>query len=1097
MKSGMRKTILREISNSLGRFLAILMIVLLGAGFFTGLRTSTPAMLENANDYLTRSEFFDFRLLSPLGFTKEDVEAFSALDGISTAEGAVFSDVLCVYPGLDEFVIKTHSITENVNRLTLSAGRMPKAPDECVVDNKLFDEDAIGTTISISSNNTEDTQELFAYRNYTIVGLVNSPLYLNYERGTTALGTGAVKGFLYLQPEGFHSEYFYEIYLKLDKTEYIYSDAYDDAVEDVEDPVTTLSDQRADRRYHSIVDEAQVQIDDAEQELEDGRASYEQEKANTKRKLSDSWAALSNAKNQIDQGRAEVASGWTSLHTQIAEGKQQLQSAREKLDESYQTLTASEAELTAQKQVLSEGEAAYQTSLQTYEEGKATYDAGLKAYKDKLAEFQQWEASLGPEVSEEERAAIEAARMELETTRLTLEATDARLQAAWEQLTASREQLNAGQAAWQAGREELDAGWKAYHEGKAELDSAQAQLEREESAGRQRLNTAETELQQAEQRYQNGLSDYQNGVSQADSAFAEAETELSQAEQKLLDAREEIAGIADPTVYILERSSNIGYACFENDASIVEAISTVFPIFFFLVAALVCITTMTRMVDEQRTQIGVLKALGYSRANIIGKYIFYSGSASFLGAVLGVLVGSYVFPKVIWRAYQMMYSFAENEFYFSFPLAAFSVVSYLICSIGATLLACGHELSEVPAQLIRPKAPKNGKRIFLERIPFLWNHLSFLRKVSIRNVFRYKGRMFMMVLGIGGCTALLLTGFGIRDSIQNVVNYQYDEIILYDYAVTFSEDQSDEDRTAFLNACEDAIDDAAFVREISVDLTVKDAVKSVYLVVTSDPIDQFVDLHRDEQQLSLPGKNEALININLADTFDLKVGDSITVQDSEMREMTLTVSGIFDNYVYNYVYISAETYEDQFGEVPACNTAYLIKNASADIKETTAVIMDAGDDVGNVTVNQDTRDRVNTMMSSLNYIVLLIIICAGALAFIVLYNLTNINITERLREIATLKVLGFNEMESAVYVFRENLVLTTIGAVVGLGLGKLLHTFVMSQIKIDLMYFDIRIAGISYLYSIALTFVFAVIVAVFMYFKLQKINMSEALKSVE
>ncbi|MGI6014592.1 MAG: FtsX-like permease family protein [Oscillospiraceae bacterium] len=1092
----MRKTILREITGSIGRFLAILAIVALGAGFFTGLRVSTPAMLENANDYLAESKFFDFRVLSTLGFTQEDVDAFADLEGVSAANGSIYSDVLCDYPDLDEFVLKAHSITEDMNHLLLHTGRMPESANECVVDSKLFGEDAVGTTISISSNNTADTSDLFSYQTYTIVGLVSSPLYLNYERGTTSLGNGSVKGFVYLLPEGFHSDYFYEIYLKLEKTGYIYSDTYDDAIGAMEEPLTELAEQRAALRYQSIVEEAEQEIDKAQQEFDEGQNTYQQEKAKTEQELSNAWSTLSSAKAQIDSGRTEVANGWISFNTQISDAKAQIQSSQEELDNSYQSLTEAEAELAANEQTLSDSEAAYQTNLQTYQDGKATYESGLAAYETRLAEVQRLESELGPEPSESDLAALEAAKLELETTRLALEATDAELQNTWAQLSAAREQLDTGWAELEAGRQELDAGWQEYNNGSVAVSNAQAELEASESSGRQKLETSEAELQQAEQTYHSGLNNYYNGTKEAESAFSATEAELADAEQKLFDARAQVEEIALPTVHVLSRSSNIGYACFENDASIVKAISTVFPIFFFLVAALVCITTMTRMVDEQRTQTGILKALGYSRSTIMSKYIFYSGSASLIGSILGVLAGSYIFPKVIWEAYKMMYTFSESKFYFSVPLAAFSVISYLICSIGATLLACGHELSEVPAQLIRPKAPKNGKRIILERIPIIWNHLSFLKKVSIRNVFRYKGRMFMMVFGIGGCTALLLTGFGIKDSIQNVVNYQYDEITLYDYAITFSEAQDTDDYIAFLNRCGDAINDSILLRETSVDLNVADTVKSAYLVVTSDRLDKFISLHDGDRALSPPGLNEALININLANTFNLKVGDTITVRDSDMRELTLTICGIFDNYVYNYIYISSETYTTQLGEAPENNTAYILKKDSADIHETAATIMDA-ENVANVTVNADTRDRVNTMMSSLNYIVLLIIICAGSLAFIVLYNLTNINITERIREIATIKVLGFNEIESAAYVFRENLVLTAIGALVGLGLGKLLHAFVMAQIKIDLMYFDIRIAGLSYLYSIVLTFIFAVVVAICMYFKLQKINMAEALKSIE
>lgn len=1095
MKSGMRKTILREISGSLGRFMAILAIVALGAGFFTGIRVSTPAMLDNANRYLDEADFFDFRLISTLGFTEEDVAAFSELDGVSAANGSIFADVLCVYPGLDEFVIKAHSITEDMSHLSLRAGRMPEAADECVVDNQLFGEDAIGTIISISSNNPKDTQDLFACDTYTIVGLVSSPMYLNYERGTSSLGSGSASGFAYFPQTAFDSDTFYEVYLTMEDGGFIYSEDYKSAVDTMEDPVTHLAEQRADLRYTTIVTDAQAELDDAQQELDEGRATYLSEKSKAEAELADAWNTLSDAGTQIADGKAELADGWNTFNTEIANGRQQLNDARAELDSAYETLSAGQAELDEARQTLTESEELYQTNLQLYLDGKAAYEAGLAEYEAGVAQIELLEA-LAPILPEEQRAELEAAKQELEAARIQLEEAEAQLQSAEVQLAEGRAQLDQGWAELEQGQIELEAGWAAYYVGKAELDAAEVELNAAEAAGRQELETAEAELLEAEAQYQDGLNEYYSGLATAQAEFAKAEAELLDGEQKLQDARDELAKLEYPTVHTLDRSTNLGYVCFENDASIVEAVSAVFPVFFFLVAALVCITTMTRMVDEQRTQIGTLKALGYSRAAIISKYLFYSGSATLIGSVFGVTVGSYAIPKIIWEAYKMMYTFAESRFYFDLPLAAFSVIGYLICSTGATLLACSSELSEVPAELIRPKAPKVGKRIFLERIPAIWNRLSFLKKVSIRNVFRYKGRMFMMVLGIGGCTALILTGFGIKDSIQDVVNYQYDEITIYDYAVMFSEAQSEADYNKFLEHCGETIDDAVFLREMAVDVTTKDTVKAASLVVSDTPLDSFVSLHRGEKTLSPPGRNEALINIGLAEALKLDIGDTLTMRDSDMREMTLTISGIFDNYVAHAVHISAETYAEQWNEISECNTAYILKADSADVHETAALMMDF-DDVANVTVNADTRDRINSTMESLNYIVLLVIACAGALAFIVLYNLTNINITERIREIATIKVLGFNEMEAASYVFRENMMLTAIGTAFGLVLGKLLHTFAMTCIKVDMMHFPMRILLPSYLYSIVLTFLFAIIVAVFMYFKLQKINMAEALKSVE
>jgi putative ABC transport system permease protein len=578
--------------------------------------------------------------------------------------------------------------------------------------------------------------------------------------------------------------------------------------------------------------------------------------------------------------------------------------------------------------------------------------------------------------------------------------------------------------------------------------------------------------------------------------LSDAYEELVDAESQIQDARDEVGSLEKPTVYVLDRTNNVGYACFENDTNIVAGISSVFPVFFFLVAALVCVTTMTRMVDEQRTQIGVLKALGYAKHTIMAKFMFYAGSAALLGSVSGFFLGSYIFPKTIWEAYQIMYGFSEISFYFSPALFVISVFTYLLCALGSTWLACNRELSEVPAELIRPKSPKNGKRILLERATFFWRRLKFLHKVSIRNVARYKGRMFMMILGIGGCTALLLTGFGIQDSISNVVTYQYEEITVYDSSVMLSEGTTSEELDDLFEGQSD-LKDWLLLHEGTVDMDTNNGTKSVNLLVPEkDDMTGFMELCDDGQPISFPGTGEAVINKNLADIFDLEIGDTFEIRDADLNVLTLTLSGVFDNYVYNYVIVGESTCLDQWGFAPEMKTAYVTFQEGVDGNQAAAGLLNL-DDVVSVSVSSEFEDRINNMMSSLDYIVWLIILCAGCLAFVVLYNLTNINITERIREIATLKVLGFNSAETASYVFRESMMLTGLGALVGILLGRSLHAFVMSQIKIDLMSFDIRVAGLSYVWSVLLTFVFACVVNFVMYFKLQRINMAESLKTIE
>ena len=985
----LKKTTLREIRNSLGRYLAILAIVALGVGFFSGLKVTREAMLATADDYLTKSSFYDYQVRSSLGYEDEDVEALSEVSSVKTAEGSISVDVL-FSPEDDEAdkVLKIHSVPQNINVLQLESGRMPEAANEIVVDYSLFDESALGSVIHISQNNEKDTLDMLKYDEYTIVGTVTSPVYLNFERGSTALGDGSVSGFAYIPADGFDTDYYTEIYLLLDRHYKIYSDEYKALIDSTEDEVTEAAEQQSERRYREIVEDAKKELADGRKEYRENYDKYLSEKEEAEAELSASYQEILDGQAEIEQNKSDL----DAQEKELKSGKQQVEAGFDELE----------------KQRLQ------------FEENK-------------------------PYMTEEQIAATEG-------------------------------QLSAAEA-------ELE-------EKLAQINSGLSQIQ----SGRSRIEDAEKELT-------DGLSQYYEGKAEAEAEFSDAEKEFKEAKAELDDAEKEIEDIETPDTYVLDRNSNVGYACFESDSTIVDGIAKIFPIFFFLVAALVCMTTMTRMIDEQRTQIGVLKALGYSNSAVIGKYLFYSGSAAFIGCVIGFFSCCYIFPMIIWNAYGMMYDFSGDLYYIiDGTLAAVVLAVSLICSMGATISSCYAEFREVPAQLIRPKAPKNGKRILLERIPFIWNRLSFLYKVSFRNIFRYKKRFFMMVLGISGCTALLLTGFGINDSIKNVVNYQYDEIQIYDYSIVFNKNMTEKWQQNFSEDSADYIDDMIFVHQNSADLVVGRSVKSITLISSdNENFDSFIRLSDEEgNELSYPEKGEAVICKKLADTYSLNIGSDFILRDEDGKEMTVTVSGICENYIENYVYITPDTAKEQWGYEPdiKCALVHAAGSEESQIYASSAKALN-NDIVTTVTVNQDFRDRVNGMMESLNYVIALVIISAGALAFIVLYNLTNINITERIREIATIKVLGFYPSETSAYVFRENFFLTGISGLVGLLLGKALHAFVMNEIQVDLISFDVRISPLSYIISFALTFVFAAAVNLAMYYKLDRISMTESLKSIE
>lgn len=1014
----LKRSTFREIKSSIGRYVAILAIVALGVGFFSGLKVTREAMVTTADKYIEEKNLFDYRLISSLGFEEQDVESFRDIEGIRYAEGSVSKDALFDIGKDSNVVLMVHSSTENVNKVQLSSGKLPEKKNEFAGDARFFTSEDIGKTIKLSSDNEKDTMDFFTTEEFVLTGVIESPYYLNFERGSSSLGNGTLAGYIYVTPQALDTDYYTEVFLSMNERSEIYSDEYKNMISSAEDRIEEETTRIANNRYNRIVKEAQDELDEGKAEYEENYNKYISEKNKAKNRLSDS-------KQELEDGEAE------------------LDRNREKLDSSEQELIDNEAELDRSEKEL--------------DNGQNQLNQAFDDYRKQLAEFEASKAFLPPE----QAAQIEA------------------------QLNGAKQVLDEKQQTINQGYEKINSGRTAISEGKSEIAS-----------GRKKLENAEKEIE-------NGWKEYKKGKKEAEEEFNDAEKELKDAEKELEDAQKDIDDIEKPDTFVLDRDTNTGYVCFESDSNIVDGIAKVFPVFFFLVAALVCMTTMTRMVDEQRTQIGVLKALGYSNGTIMAKYLFYSGSAALIGCIAGFLGGCYIFPKVIWAAYHIMYDFSSEITYVLNPqLAIISLIGALLCSMGATLLSCINEFREVPAELIRPKAPKEGKRILLERIPFIWKRISFLYKVSFRNIFRYKKRFFMMVLGISGCTALLLTGFGIQDSIKNIVDYQYDEIQVYDYSINFSDALSEKDQEKFTEKNESHIKDMLFLHQSSADLLTKGQEKSVNIIATdedNETFSSFVDLHNKKgNAVPYPGKNQAVICQKLSEDFNINQGDTITLRDSDMKEIKLQVSGICQNYVGNYVYMASGTYENGFGKDAEIKSAFVHTKSSEneDIYESSGKVLKE-DNVVAVSVNNDFRTRVANMMKSLDYVIILVIFAAGALAFIVLYNLTNINITERIREIATIKVLGFYPKETSAYVFRENFFLTAISAVAGLFLGRLLHAFVMTQIRIDTIYFDIIVLPKSYLFAVLLTFGFAVIVNLVMYYKLEKINMTESLKSIE
>lgn len=1098
MNKSIIKLTKREISSSLGRYLAIFAIIALGAGLFVGLRLSRPDFLETYNNYTHETNFYDFRLVSTLGLTDDDLTEVKKLDGVKLAEGAVGADFLFNTADEDNLIMMAQSIPENVNQIKLKAGRMPEKANECLADPDMYSKDDIGSTIKLSKDNSEQTFDTFAYDEYTIVGLADSVLYINMERGSSTLGNGSVKGYIYIPMDGFSTDYYTDIYVCVDSEGYVYSDEYEQSTQKYVDGLEKFMSERAVIRRDAIIDDAMSQLDDAKKQYEDGKTQYDAAKA------------------KYDAGYAEYVQKKSDTEAQLEQARKEIENAESMMGNSS-VIDQKQAELDAAKAELDKGQAEYERGLQQFNaKAKLAYgavDEQIAYYENRISDKQNDIAA--------QNAEIESLNAQLAEAQANGDSLKARL-IEWKIKTANDrisldnadiERYNERLEVHRQKRAEVDAELEPYRkqleDAKAQLDSGYAQIaagQAELDAAREMISSGGAQLEAAKKQYEQGKAEAERGFAEAEKELASGKAQLDAAKAELdkgaaeLDSAEkQIKNINHADTYVLDRDTNAGYVCFESDTNVVQSVASVFPVFFFLVAALVCLTTMTRMIADQRTQIGIMKALGYSSGAIIGKYMFYSGSATVLGSIFGIAAGSFAFPAIVWFGYGLIYNLSGLTFTMNWPLALGITAANLLVTLLVTWYCCAKELKCAPADLIRPKAPEAGKRILLERIPVVWNDMSFMQKVSARNIMRYKKRIFMMLLGIGGCTALVLTALGLNDTIQNVVTRQYDDIILYDYEITMAYDMNEEEQEIFFRDAGDDIKDAVFLYRGLAEVSGSDAIKNATLTVTDGKkLCKYIDLSYDGEPIDYPGRGEAAINYNLARQLGgIEVGDEIKLTTSEKKELTVTVSALFDNYVDSFVFISPETCEEQLGEVPEYKSALANAPDGADVNRCAEALTHDVDGVRGVTLSTDIKERMSSMLDGLLVVVAAIILCAGLLAFIVLYNLTNINISERIREIATLKVLGFYPNEAAHYVFRENLILTGAGAVFGLGLGVALHAFVMNAIKVDMMYFKPHISFLSFAVSIVITFVFAVIVNAIMRRRIDNIDMAGALKSIE
>jgi len=1080
------KDLFRSITRSWSRFWAIFAIVALGAGFFAGLRATGPDMRATGDAYCDASNMMDIQLISTMGFTEDDITAMRQTEGVASVMAVHQVDVMSSIDG-EERVLRIHGLPEGMdagdagymNRPVLTSGRMPENPGECVIGKgKIsFDELELGSVVTLEDDDGT-LSDTIRYTEYTVVGFVDDAYYLAYTLGNTSIGSGTVNCFMYVPDSDFTVDVYTDVHITVGGAQTLsaFSDQYDTLVAGRVDALEALAGVREQVRYDEV-------RSDAEQELAEAQQEYNDAKKEADEKLADAEQELADAQAEIDENEQK-----------LADAQEQIDENERKLNRAASAIAQNEAELTASQQEYDQNAAALQAGWDAYNQNDAalalqwqTWQQAMDAVTEGLAALDEAEAAAAgdPDL----RAAIAVQRQQLLDQQAALLEQQVQLQAAQDALDATYAALMQNQQQLDLFEAQLNAGWVQLDEAKAQLRKGRAALEE----AKQEYTDGVAKLDDAKQQLADGQAEYEQSK-------ADAEKELADAQKKIDDGYEQLNDLEPPTWYVLDRGDNMGFASFKADTERIDSLSSVFPVIFFLVAALVALTTMTRMVDEERLVIGTYKALGYSDMKIASKYLIYALLASITGGIAGVAVGFYTLPKVCWNAYLLMYTAPDLIEQFNVGYAVLGVSAATLCTLVATASVCRSTLASTPAALMLPRAPKAGKRIWLERIPFIWKRLSFTWKVTFRNLFRYKKRLIMTVVGIAGCTGLLLTGFGIRDSISNMLDYQYGSICHFDTIIGLSEDTVSSEAETILN---EQMESWTIVASHAAQIYAADGDTEVsgYIYVPKDRerLAEFITLRdRVTHDPVSFGSGSVVLTEKLAKTLGVAAGGEVAVKNADGDLIRFTVTGVTENYIYQYIYIEPELYAQKMGEAPEYN-GVIAAGAGEDEQAWQALsdeLMNA-EGVATVMFTEDITDKFDKMITSLNAIVVVLILCAGALAFVVLYNLTNINVLERKREIATIKVLGFFDREVTAYIYRETTLLTLLGCAIGLGLGVFMHAFVIQTIEVNNVMFARDIMPLSFLWSALLTLAFSAFVDIVMYGKLRNISMTDNLKSVD
>ncbi len=1043
MTKSLFKDFQREIKKSISRFISIMLIVALGVAFYSGVRSTMPAMHMTADAAYDKEDLMDIRIVGTLGLTQNDLEALKSVEGLKGIEGSYTTDFLCLVNS-KEIVTRAISMPEKINDIKLVEGRFPEKYNECLVSREFLDESGlkIDDIFGLSTGTDAPVSDTLATNAYKIVGICSSSYYLNGEVGTSNVGDGMGDGYIVIPREAFTTDIYTSIYLTVSGAKELncYSDDYDELIAAVVERIEEISKKQCDIRYTEL--------------------------------RSESSEALQKARNEYSAAQVLVQDEITAAADELASREMLIEQSRKEIEENKYLLDNAEANLPIYQQQVADAEVKIAQSEAQLDTIRKTLDDS----KDELDE----------------------AVAQLELLKKNPDATAEEIQLATYAVTAL-------QAAYSTAEREVTKGEEQIRDAKRELLKAQVTVGQLQNAiaNKGQLIEAEQEITDADAMLKKAREEYETYK-------ADALAELEDAEDRLSEAERQVAEMEEPVWHILDRQSIEAYMSYITDSDSIGAIGTVFPMIFFLVAALVSLTTMTRMVEEERMQIGTLKAMGYDKLSIASKYLLYAATASVIGSVIGVFVGELTIPPIIISAYRAVYyNLGDNVIRLNLYYALSAGLVATLCTTLAAFFACYRSLRSVPAELMRPVAPKAGKRTFVEGFTFIWQRLDFGQKSAVRNLFRYKKRFFMTLFGVGGCMALLLVGLGIRDSVASMTDKQYGEIFNYSGIVSVDASMTRAERRTMLSKVEGVPGLEGYIQanRTMISATAEstsdiDGDKRAYLIVPTD-VDQFPEFITlkertgDKDDLNLLSDG-VIITEKYADLLDVKVNDNIylKIDESIVTPKEVKVLGITENYIFNYIYMTPSLYQSLYNVEPEINIL-MIKSSGLLNDDNLKLVLTSFDGVNSVITNEDELESLNEVVNNLYFIIILMVVSAAILAFVVLYNLNNINITERRRELATFRLLGFYNKELATYVYRENVILTVLGIISGIVMGVILHRFVMITVETDVYMFGRELEFSSVLIATLLTVVFTVAVNAIMYFNLKKIDMVESLKSVE